>query len=179
MVRKSRTVADRQKALQSGSPEAHFTLAGTRAMYSGAEGKELSCNISGYCRTRIFEFPGIDFHPNGDEPQHAIYSSQSVQASMASDLVGYFVNSMSSNHYAISPSLRYVVAETDEKVKSQQLGHVPVFLVIEESSQLTPVEMVRGECNTWDEMMEVDGERVPRLVGGREGGQFITGLGHH
>ena len=129
-------------------------------MYAGAEGKEMCCTISGYCRTRIFEFPETDFHPNGDEPHHTIYTSPSVQASVASDLVGYFVNSIRSRHYAISPSLRYVVAETDAKVKSQQHGRVPLFLVIEESSKLTHLEMTRGECNTWDEMMEVDGETV-------------------
>ena len=174
MARKYRPVADRQKSLEPAPSEAHFTLAGAQVMYAGAQGKELFCTIGEYCRTQIFEFPGIDFHPDGDEPHHSIYSSPSVQASVTSNLVSYFVNSKSSKHYDISPSLRHIVAETDEKIKSQQKGHVPVFLVIEERSQLTPVEMVKGECNIWDEMMERNGEIVPRLIGGREGKEFIT-----
>ena len=143
-------------------------------MYAGIGGKEFCCIISGYCRTRIFEFPGIDFHADGDVPHHEIYASSQVRASVTSNLVGYFSNSKSSLHYSISPSLRHVVAETDEKIKLQQKGRVPVFLVIEEFNQLTPVEMVQGECNISDEIMVRDGEKVPVLVGGREDEEFIT-----
>ena len=49
-----------------------------------------------------------------------------------------------------------------------------VFLVVEEFDSLKPTEMLKGECNTWDEMMDRDGKRVPRLKGGREGERFIT-----
>ena len=174
MTSKNRPVEDRQKALEPVPPEANFTLFGVRKMYEGAGGREFRCTISGYCRTQIFEFPGIDFRPNGDEPHHTIYASPSVQACLASNLVDYFVNSTSSKHYAISPSLRHVVGETDEKTKLQQKGHVPVFLVIEESNQLTPVEMVKGECSISDEIVVEDGEEIPMLVGGREGEEFIV-----
>ena len=143
-------------------------------MYEGGGGKEFRCTISEYCRTQIFEFPGIDFRPNGAEPHHTIYSSPSVQACVASDLVGYFESSASSKHYAISPSLRHVVGETDEKIKSQQKGRVPVFLVVEENNQLTPVAMVNGESSISDEVVVRDGKKVPILVGGREGEEFIT-----
>ena len=143
-------------------------------MYEGGGGKEFHCTISAYCRTQIFEFPGINFHPEGDEPHHTIYASTSIHACVASDLVGYFVNSASSKHYAISPSLRHVVGETDEKVKSQQKGHTPVFLVIEENNQLTPVEMVKGECCIADEVGVLDGKREPMLVGGRDGEKFLN-----
>ena len=174
MTSKYRPVAERQKSLEPVPPEANFTLAGVRDMYAGIEGKEFRCTISGYCRTQIFEFPRVDFHPNGDEPHHAIYASPSVQACVASDLVDYFVKSTSSKHYAISPSLRHRVSETEEKIKSQQKGQVPVFLVIEEINQLMPVEMNKGECNISAEMVERDGEKVPVLIGGREGEEFIT-----
>ena len=174
MTRKYRPVADRHKALQPIPQEASFTLAGVREMYQGAGGKEFRCTISGHCRTRIFEFPGISFRPDGEEPPHAIYASPPIQAYVASDLVGYFANSMNSKHYSISPSLRHVVAETEEKIKLQQKGRVPVFVVIEEFSQLTPIGMIKGECTIWEETFERDGERVPRLVGGREGEEFIT-----
>ena len=174
MNRKYRPVADRYKALQPTPQGATFTLAGVRLMYASAGGKEYHCTISGYCRTRIFEFPAIDFHPDGDEPHHIIYTSPTVQACIVTDVVDYFATSTSSTHYAISPSLRHVVAETDEKIKSQQQGRVPVFVVVEEFDQLTPVDMVKGECNVWDETCILDGELVPRLIGGREGEAFLT-----
>ena len=143
-------------------------------MYAAIGGKEVRCTISEYCRTQIFEFPGIDFHPDGDEPQHEIYASPSVQACVASNLLGYFANSTRSKHYAISPSLRYAVGKTDEKIKRQQKGRVPVFVVIEEFHQLTPVKMIKGECSVPDEIVVRDGEKTPMLDGGREGEQFIT-----
>ena len=95
-------------------------------MWAGAGGKEFHCTINGHCRTRIFEFPGIDFRPDGEEPHHQIYASPTVQACIASNLVGYFANSMSSKHYAISPSLRHIVSETDEKIKLQQNGRIVI-----------------------------------------------------
>ena len=174
MARNSRTVADRQRSLEPVPPEANFTLFAVREMYEGMGGREFRCTISGYCRTRIFEFPRVDFRPNGDEPHHMIYASPSVQACVASDLVEYFVKSTNSKHYAISPRLRHVAGETEEKIKSQQKGRVPVFLVIEEFNQLTPVEMIKGECSISDEIAVRDGEKVPVLVGGREGEEFIT-----
>ena len=143
-------------------------------MYAGIGGKEFSCTINGYYRTRIFEFPRIDFHPDGDEPHHEIYASSAVQACVTSNLLDYFVNSARSKHYATSPSLRHAVRETDEKIKSQQKGRVPVFLVIEEFNPLTSVEMKKGECSISDEVVVKDGKKVPILVGGREGEQFIT-----
>ena len=173
MTRRYRPVADRQASLQPGPSKASFTLAGVRRMYAGIGGKEFCCTISGYCRTQIFEFPGINFHPDSAEPHHSIYASPTVQACIASDLVAYFVNSTSSKHYAISPSLRHVVGETDEKVKSQQKGHVPVYVVIEAFNQLTPVQMVKGECSISHEVVVEEGATVPMLVGGREGEEFI------
>ena len=174
MISNNRTVADRQRALQPAPQEASFTLAGVRTMYEGAGGREFHCTVSGYCRTRIFEFPGVNFRPDGDEPHHIIYASPPVQACIATNVVDYFLKSQSSTHYAISPSLRHIVTETDEMIKSQQQGRVPVFIVIEEFNQLTPVPMVKGECNAWDETRILDGESVPRLIGGREGEEFVT-----
>ncbi len=143
-------------------------------MYEGIGGKEFCCTISGHCRTQIFEFPQIDFRPNGEDPHHTIYTSPSVQACVLSNLVDYFENATHNRHYAISPSLRHVVAETDKKVRVQQNGRVPVFLVIEEYNELTPVEMLKGECSVLDEVIVRDGEKMPALVGGREGEKFIT-----
>lgn len=174
MTRKNRTVADRQESLKPAPSTAHFTLAGVKAMYEGFGGQEFHCNISRYCRTQVFEFPGIDFHPDGYEPHHEIYSAPTIRACVATDLEDYFVTSGPSRHYGISPSLRHVVSEAATRIKQQQKGRVPVFLVIEESSPLLPVEMVSGECCISDEVVVRDGERVPILVGGREGEQFIS-----
>ena len=143
-------------------------------MYTGAGGKEFRCTISGHCRTRIFEFPRIDFRPNDDEPHHSIYDSRSVQACVTSNLVGYFANATRGRHYAISPCLQHVVGETDKKIRSQQKGSVPVFLVIEEDNELTPVEMSKGECSISDEVLVRDGEKRSVLVGGRQNQKFIT-----
>ena len=174
MARKNRTVANRQKSLQPLAPKANFTLAGARMMYTGMEGREFHCTISGHCRTQIFEFPRIDFRPNGDESHHSIYDSPVVQACVTSNLVDYFANATRGRHYAISPCLQHAVIETEKKIRSQQKGRVPVFLVIEEHNALKPVQMNKGECRISDEVLVRDGEKVPVLVGGRENQKFIT-----
>ena len=57
---------------------------------------------------------------------------RSVQACVTSNLVDYFANATRGRHYAISPCLQHAVNETEKKIRSQQKGRVPVFLVIEE-----------------------------------------------
>ena len=86
----------------------------------------------------------------------------------------YFANSTCSKHYAISPSLRHLVGETDEKIKRQKKGQYQSSVVIEEFHQLTPVKMIKGEYSVSDEIVVQDGEKTPILVGGREGEEFIT-----
>ena len=174
MASKRRAIADRLKSLQPNPREPNFTLAGVRMMFENAGGKELHCTVSEYRRTQIFEFPGVSFRPKGEVPHLPIYTSTSVGACVTSNLVGYFENSARTNHYAIDPSLRHVVGETDEKVKAQQKGHMPLFLVIEEFNQLSPVAMTKGECRLLDEVLVRDGEKVPILVGGREGKKVIV-----
>ena len=172
-IRKDRKVEARHKALQPVPPQKNLTMSGIRPGAEGLGGEPYACTITGHCRTQIFEFPGIDFHPDGDEPHHQIYKSTSVQAYLTTNLVGYFINSTSSTHFAISPSLRHCVGELEEKIRSQQ-QRIPVFLVVEEFNQLTPVEMLNGECSISDEVAVRDCEKHPVLVGGREGKKFIT-----
>ena len=174
MPTKGRTVEDRQKALQPVADEAHIDLGVTKDMFGDKRGEEFHCTITRYCRTQIFEFPGVAIQINSDEPHHEIYASPLVQAYLATDLVGYFETSSPSGHYSISPPLRHDVGKTDEKVKSEQKNGVPVFLVIEETNQLTPVEMTEGECTVRDETFESDGETLSLLKGGREGEKFVT-----
>ena len=174
MARRNRKVAERHRSLQPVAPKANFTLAGARMMYTGMDGKEFHCTISGHCRTQIYEFPRIDFRPNGEETHQSIYHSPSVQAGVTSNLVGYFANATRGGHYDISRCLQHEVGETDKRIRSQQKARVPVYLVIEENNELMPVEMNKGECNISDEVRVRDGEKVPVLVGGRENKKFIT-----
>ena len=173
MNRRHRAVPDRQRALEPTPPQANFTLHAARDMYAAIEGKAFSCVITGYCRTRIFEFPRIDYHGEADEPHQSIFASPTVKACVATDLVRYFENS-TSKHYSISPSLRQAVRETAERIESQMNGGVPVFVLIEENNQLTPIEMDKGECSLSPEVIVRDDEEVPILVGGRTGQEFIT-----
>ena len=172
MARKNRTVADRQKSLEPSPPDQTLTLGGVRFLYESGGGKKTTCTINGYCRTQIFEFPEIAYHPDGDEPHQTVYASQAIRATVVSKLVDFF-ESTRSKHYAISPSLRHVVRETKEKTNSQQKGNTPVYLVIEETCQLPPVEMNNGECYALSEILVHDGKVTPLLTGGREGEEFI------
>ena len=172
MARKSRTVADRQKSLEPSPPDQSLTLGGVRFLYESGGGKKTTCTINGYCRTQIFEFPEIAYHPDGDEPHETIYTSPAIRANVVSKLVDFF-ESTRSKQYAISPSLRHVIRETEEKVCSQQKGDSPVYLVIEETCQLPPVEMKNGECYALSEILVHDGKVTPLLTGGREGEEFI------
>ena len=137
-------------------------------------GAELHCTISEYCRTQVFQFPAISFHPTSDLPHLRVYSY--IPCERMSPRISQITSrsSESTKQYTISPCLRHVVGETDEKVRSQEKNSVPVFLVIEEFSQLTSVAMTKGECSIADETRVLDGEKVPLLIGGREGEQCIT-----
>ena len=84
---------------------------------------------------QVFKFPGIVFRPNGDESHHEIYGATSVRAHVTSNLLNYFVNSVASENYDISPGLRHAVSETNEKIKLQENGREVAYLVIEESIQ--------------------------------------------
>ncbi|MCY3992711.1 MAG: hypothetical protein OXF50_15915 [Caldilineaceae bacterium] len=174
MSRSARTLEDRLEATQPDPPERQFSLFAVREMTAGVGGTVVHCTIRDYCRTQVFEFPRIVFTPKEDEPPQQLYSSPTVQAFLTSNLVDFFENSTFSKHYSISPSLRHRVCETDEQIRSQEEKGVPVFLVIEESNQLTPVNMLNGECSLLDEVVVRDGEKRQYLVGGREGEKFIA-----
>ena len=143
-------------------------------MYAGLEGKEFHCSIAGYTRTRIFELPGVDLLLDGAAPHHEIYDVPPIRACLVSNLSVYFENSTHNQHYSTSPSLRHDVEETVKKTMLSQEGRAPVFLVVEEFNKLPPLPMVKGECCISDEVIEREGEKVPILVGGREGKEFIT-----
>ena len=143
-------------------------------MYEAGGGKEFHCTITAYRRTRIFEFPRVDFGPTDDSIHHEIYSSPSIRAHVSTNLFDYFESSTVSNHYAISPSLRHNIREAAEKIEAQNNDRTPVFLVIEEFNDLNPILMVNGECSISDEVMVLDAKSIPMMIGGKEGEQFIT-----
>ena len=174
MTRSSRSVASRQIALNPAPPDRQFSLVAAKMMYTNIGGREFHCTINAFCRTQIFEFPRIDFQPNGNEPHHNIFSSPPIQASITTNLVDYFENSTQGIHYDICPSLRHMVGETQEKVKSQLGGRIPLFVVIDEFDRVTPVEMVKGECSIAPEVIVEDGKAEPLIVGGRVGKEFIS-----
>ena len=52
-----------------------------------------------------------------------------------------------------------------------------MYLVVEESNQLPPVEMVNGECYIADEVIVVDGERIQLApAAGKEDNSSLHGL---
>ena len=170
----NRSVADRRKSLQSAAPDPQLTLAGLRGIYEAGGGQAISCTIIGHYRTQIFEFPRVHFQGECDQPPQSVYDSASIQATVVTDILDYFLERSRSKHYAISPPLRHEVSETDEKLCSQTKGRTRVYLIVEEQNALSPVNMTNGECSILDEVQERDGQMSANLVGGREGKTFIV-----
>ena len=140
-------------------------------MYSAMGGVATACTISGHRRTRVFEFPGAYAVLEGNEAHYPIFESASMRACVVSNLVDYFGNGAFSDHYAINPSLRHAADEASKK--AERAHGTQLFVVIEESDELAPVEMNRGECSVCDEVVIDNGEQVPILVGGRVGEKFM------
>lgn len=177
MGRKNRAVEDRQESLRPSPGKKNFTLAGVKDMYGlGWQGEEFPCTIVGHCRTRVFEFPRSFLREQvPGSPYHTIYDSPPILANIVSDLGRYFAEVIKNRHYAISPSLEYEVIETDKKIRSQRTdGTLPVFVVIQEYNELTPIRMEKGECCISDEVLCSPDKTTTILQGGVEGRKFIT-----
>ena len=149
-----------------------ITVAGIRDINQLAGGVIANCTINGHYRTRVFEFPQTILKSRR-RFSHAVYSSGPIKAHITTEVASHFTNSSGPNHYKVHPSLRVAVDEALSDFQSKDGREHRVFLVIEEVNQLTPICMPNGECSVWDEMIEIDGELVPRLVGGREGKKFL------
>ena len=94
-----------------------------------------------------------------------------------SNLLGYFEQDPSkSRHYSIDVSLRCGVRSTYEKsvrTSSRRPDPVsPLFLVIEEYTDVPPTVLNRGECFTFDECR--DGKAM--IEGGREGKRALLAV---
>ena len=172
MIFSNPSVEDRFNLLRPTPPEPSFMLAGVKNIFESEGRKEFPCTVSEYCRTQVFEFPGVNFRPTVKAPHMHLYSSGSIRVHVTSNIVDYFENSTTSKQYGIDSSFRHVVAETDAKVKADRKD-TPVFLVVEEVEEITPVTMANGECIILDEIIIRDGEKVPLVMGGREGKKFL------
>ena len=162
------------EALKPNVADPGLTLLGVSRLSTGMSGRAIPCTIDGFCRTQAFEFPGIKFHPVGETSHMPLYLSETIRAHVTADLLDYFQYATCSNHYSISPCLRHEVDEVDRKARAQHQDSVPVFIVFEEVERLTPLAMINGECQEYDEVVEVDGEETPMIPGGRRGEQFIA-----
>lgn len=170
---KRRPVTERLRSLEPVPRSRNFSLAAVRNMYEAFGGSAVECRIVAHARTRIFDLPGIDLRADRDEPHQDVFSSAGMHACVASNLVDYFESGAHGTHYAISPSLRHDIQETEERVRSQKKESTPLFLVVEQWGPLSPVDMLSGECCLADEVVERDGELEPLLIGGRQGQQFL------
>ena len=139
MAQKDRSVAKRQESLQPKPFESQFTIRGVIDCFAGVKGREIQCTINGYCRTQVFEFQeSLSIRRRSNLLTRSMGLRQ-CRLFVTSNLVDFFVNSSFSEHYAINPSLRHLIGETVDRVRSQQKDRVPVFLVIEEVYQFLPV----------------------------------------
>ena len=160
------------QSLQRTPPEPNVAQAAVSAGGKSAS-NPIDCTITEYCRTQVFDFPGVIFQPAGDVPHMRMYASGPIRAHVTTDIVDYFENAVWSRHSSISPCLRHTIAETDQKIRSQQ-DSVPVFVVVEEVEQLTPVVMDTGECRIHEQVVDEDGSQTPAILGGIPGEKYIA-----
>ncbi len=153
-------------------PENHGTshLANS-ALEAIPDSQPIVCTIDRHCRTRIFDYPGVcsDRHLRHE----IVYESNGIRASLATDLIAYFKNS-DSIHYAKAPSLRHAVSSLCERKTAHEVERNPC-LIVEQLNAVPPVTIGKG-CALVPEVTYEDGERKPRLEGGRDNRDFIMAL---
>ena len=142
-------------------------------MHGSGGGEAFPCTIAAHYRTQLFEFPRVCFQGDSTREHLFVYESPSIHGAVVTDVEDYFVNCCRSKHYAISPCLRHEISQLDNKHVSKSEGNTRVYLVIEEQNMLEPVAMINGECFTFMEAEEKNGEIVPYLDGGRKDEFFI------
>ena len=118
----------------------------------GVNGRRVDCAITGYCRTRVFDFPGVMLTDDSEVGPSVILEAEGFRATISSDLERYLESVSASRHYAIDQSLRVGVADREraraERGKSAELS---VFVVTEEDRAVPETVMNRGECYVVDE----------------------------
>ena len=167
----------RESLLQSlddsgrGGPTVHFA----KLMANAPGCKPEQCNIIGYYRTFLFEFPRAYLvEAVGHE---VVYVDSGIKATLVSNLADYFESeSDGPSHYSIDVSLRAGVQVTYAKALEQANRRTertfPLFLVIEENRTLRPTVLNRGECLTMPEYQ--DGQEM--IEGGRKGERALIAV---
>ena len=146
-----------------------ITMAGAKAMASGLNGTCCECTIIGYYRTSIFEYPAA-YH--GEDVCDVLHAEGGLQVAIVSDLSRYFSQCRNS-HYAVDVSLRHGVGEAhDRALKAKEVDEhwQPLFLVVEEASDVQATFLNSGECYAVDEW--IDGQ--PVVEGGRAGHKALV-----
>ena len=167
-------VLDLQSSLapvSGGGMTTHFA----KLMVKSLNGELVACTITGYCRTFLYEFPGVSLTSEKPADQQIIYSDDELKVALVSDLPAYFERVPApSQHYAVDVSLRASVSRVYKEAIKQSTERdspeVPLFLVIEETAAVPPTELNSGQCYAVDEYR--DG--VEMIEGGREGGRAFV-----
>ena len=132
----------------------------------GVNGKRVDCTIAAYCRTCVFDFPGVTLTDDSQVGPSIILEADGFRATIASDLKQYFESVSASRHYAIDQSLRLCVADSASARRERAASaESSVFVITEEDRPVQETLMNRGECYVVDE-----GEF---LIGGRPGHDAI------
>ena len=158
-----------RKSLEQTS-DGGITTHGAKLMAEPLGGKPAQCTITGHCRTYLFEFPGCQLFSEEHINHQIIYSHDGLKVAIVSDLPSYFEHEPAiSQHYSIDVSLRAGVSRIYEDALKQSKERtepsLPLFLVIEEYSEVSATVLNSGQCFTIDECR--DGEAM--IEGGRKG----------
>ena len=167
---------DLQKSIES-SNKGGFTTHAAKLMAGPLGGELAECTIIGHCRTFLFEFPASVLVTEEHVGHQVIYSHGGLNVAIVSNLPAYFgQDSPISQHYSIDVSLRAGVQRTyDNAIKQSSQSNnstVPLFLVIQEYSEVSPTDLKDGQCFTIDECL--NGEAM--IEGGREGERAILAI---
>ena len=162
------------KSLES-TESGDLTTHAAKLMGKARGNRPAECTITGYCRTSIFEYPGVDL-AEAVKPQ-VLHSHRGLKAVLVSGLPEYFEEQpIESLHYSIDVSLRTGVRSTYEEAVQEANRRIqptlPLFLVVEERREGRPTVLNSGECFTMDEFR--DGEAL--IEGGREGERALVAV---
>lgn len=128
-----------------------FTTHSTKAVAKALGGRPARCTITGYCRTFVFRFPGAYLVAEEPVDHKVVYSHDDLKAAIVSNLPAYFERDPAESlHYSIAVPLRASVSNIYEKAleqaNQQSPPKVPLFVVIEEYTEVPPTVLNSGEC---------------------------------
>ncbi len=143
-----------------------MTLHMAERQRKGVNGRRADCTITAYCRTCVFDFPGVMLTDDSHVGPSVILETDGFRATIASDLERCFESVSASQHYAIDQSLRLCVADlAGARRQRAASAELSVFVITEEDRPVQETLMNRGECYVVDE--------GKFLIGGRPGHDAI------